>query len=79
MNLNLRFIPSGICVGLCQICLTTNYVTFRITLYLNLLSSFRDKTRGLTELIQRKPKSLPENRWNVIFETEKFSNNGIPS
>jgi hypothetical protein len=29
--------------------------------------------------MQRTHESLPENWWNVIFETQKFSNNGIPS
>jgi hypothetical protein len=54
-------------------------VTFFITLSLNWLSSLKDETCCKTELQQQEPKSLPENWWNVIFETEKFSNNGIPS
>jgi hypothetical protein len=32
-----------------------------------------DRTRA------KNTKSSPENWWNVIFETKKFSNNGIPS
>jgi hypothetical protein len=44
-----------------------------------LLNSFIDESCGKTDFMQRTHESLPEDWWNVIFETQKFSNNCIPS